>query len=179
MNKRLAAPLLWFWPWILLCLLVAALPAPPAAAQEASPPAHKYGLGIGSATIVNGLDGKVWFGATALQAVVGVWGGGGARERFGHFHGLGVGVDYLFEMPPLARAPYFVVAWSFGPGAGFAVQTVSGGKPALAVSGVAGLEFRFTTIPLELAIEYRPTVGLLPDVGIALVDFTGHLRVTF
>ena len=176
MKKRLGAP--WFWPCILLWLLAAALPARQAAAQEAAP-AHKYGLGIGSATIVNGIDGKVWFGGTALQAVVGVWGGGGARERFGHVRGLGVGVDYLFEMPPIARSAYFDVAWSFGPGAGFGVQTISGGKPALAASGVAGLEFRFTTIPLELAIEYRPTVGLLPDFGIALVDFTGHLRVTF
>ena len=175
MNKRLAAR----WSWIVALLVFASLPAPDAAAQETAPPASRYGLGIGSATIVNGIDGKIWFGNTALQAVVGVWGGGGARERFGHFRGLGVGVDYLFEMPALARAQYFVVAWSFGPGAGFGVQTISGGRPGLAASGVAGLEFRFTTIPLELVVEYRPTVAFLPDVGIALVDFTAHLRVTF
>jgi len=41
------------------------------------------------------------------------------------------------------------------------------------------LEFNFTKIPLDLVIEYRPTVGLLPDPGLDLVDFTAHLRVYF
>jgi hypothetical protein len=85
-------------------------------------------------------------------------------------------LDYLFEMPALARTQYFNVDWSFGLGGGVGVPTVDG-RVGAAASGIAGLEFNFTTVPLDLTIEFRPTVGLVPDPGLHLVDFTAHLRV--
>src|SRR6185503_19481986 len=80
-----------------------------------------FGIGLGSATIANGVSMKYYTGGPALQGVVGFWGGGGIGDRFKHPGGLAVGFDYLFEMPSLATTPYFTLDWSFGLGAGFGV----------------------------------------------------------
>jgi hypothetical protein len=150
-----------------------------ATAAEGERRAGGFGIGIGSATIANGVSAKYFLGGAALQGVVGFWGGGGIGERFGHIDGLAVGFDYLLEMPSLARSPYFSVDWSFGLGAGFGVQTFAHQTPAVAGSGIAGLEFNFTRVPLDLVVEFRPTLAILPDPKLHLVDFTAHLRVYF
>jgi len=137
-----------------------------------------FGLGIGSATIANGLSFKGMTGPGAVQAVAGFWGGGGAKHRFGEAHGLALGADYLFEMPSLARSRWFSLDWSVGLGAGVGVARFDD-RAGRAGSGVAGLEFNFTTIPLDLTVEYRPTLRILHDVGLDLVDFTAHLRLWF
>lgn len=150
-----------------------------ARADDGGRRAEGFGLGLGSATIANGISMKYFMGGTALQGVVGVWGGGGWNHRFGHADGLAAAVDYLFEMPSLARAPYFTLDWSFGLGAGFGVETFSNRSPGLAGSGIAGLEFNFTRIPLDVVVEYRPTLSILSDVDLHLVDFTAHVRFYF
>jgi hypothetical protein len=152
--------------------------APGSARADGGRRASGFGLGLGSATIANGLSMKYFLGGSALQGVVGVRGGGGIDERFRHADGVAVGVDYLFEMPSLAASQYFTLDWSFGLGAGFGVST-AGGSPSLAGSGVAGLEFNFTRVPLDVVVEYRPTVGILSDVHLHLVDFTAHVRFYF
>jgi hypothetical protein len=159
--------------------LAAGLFAPAAVRAEGERRASGFGLGIGSATIANGLSMKYYRGGGALQGVVGLWGAGGIKERFHHAGGLAVGADYLFEMPSLARSQYFTVDWCFGLGAGFGVQAFSGGSPGLAASGIAGIEFNFTRVPLDLVLEFRPTVGILPDPGVDLIDFTAHFRFYF
>src|SRR3954463_4978440 len=98
-----------------------------------------FGLGLGSATIANGLSLKKFMGGSAFQGVVGFWGGGGFGDRFHHAGGVAVGADYLLEMPSLASSPYFTLDWSFGLGAGFGVETFSNHSPGLAGSGIAGL----------------------------------------
>jgi hypothetical protein len=168
----------------LLLLATAALGAEVLAARSAQADegdrrAHGFGIGIGAGTIANGLSMKYFMGGSALQGVVGFWGGGGIAERFRHVEGVAGSVDYLFEMPSLTRSQYFTVDWAFGLGAGFGVQTFQNGSPALAGSGIAGLEFNFTKVPLDLVVEYRPTVGILPHPGLHLVDFTAHLRFYF
>jgi hypothetical protein len=137
-----------------------------------------FGIGIGSGTIANGLSLKLMAGPGAFQVVAGVWGGGGARDRFVHADGIAGSLDYLFEMPSLAQSQYFSIDWSFGIGGGVGVPTFNG-RLCAAVSGIAGLEFNFTTIPLDLTLEFRPSVGIIPDPGLNLVDFTAHLRLWF
>jgi hypothetical protein len=153
--------------------------APAAAHAQAARRAQGFGLGLGAGTIANGLSMKYYMGGAALQGVVGVFGGGDVGDRFRHFNGIAGSLDYLFEMPSLARSQYFTVDWSFGLGAGFGVQAFSSGSPALAGSGIAGIEFNFTTFPLDLVIEYRPSLGILPDPGLNLVNFTAHIRIYF
>ena len=74
-------------------------------------------------------------------------------------------------MPSLAQTQYFNLDWNFGLGGGVGVST-SGGSPGVAVAGIAGLEFNFTKVPIDLTVEYRPAIGLLPGVGIGLIGFT-------
>jgi hypothetical protein len=150
-----------------------------------APPAHALGtarqgvgIGLGMATVANGVSLKVMAGPGALQAVAGLWGGGGSRRRFSRAAGLAFGADYLFEMPSLARTEFFTLDWSFGLGAGMGVRSFSE-KFALAGSGVAGLEFNFTAVPLDVTIEYRPTLQILSDVDLELIDFTAHVRLWF
>jgi hypothetical protein len=141
--------------------------------------ARGFGLGLGSGTIANGLSAKDYLGGAALQGVVGLWGGGGFHDRFRHANGLAVSADYLFEMPSLTSSQFFTLDWSFGLGAGFGVDDFRGRSPGLAASGVAGLEFNFTRIPLDVVVEYRPTLAILSDVHLHLVDFTAHVRFYF
>jgi hypothetical protein len=150
-----------------------------ARADEGGRRAQGFGLGLGSGTIANGVSMKYFMGGNALQGVVGFWGGGGFGDRFRHAGGIAVSADYLFEMPSLATSPYFTLDWSFGLGAGFGVETYSRHSPGLAGSGIAGLEFNFTRIPLDVVVEYRPTLRILSDVHLHLVDFTGHIRFYF
>ena len=119
---------------------------------------------------------KLMTGPGAFQGVVGFWGGGGVKDRFSNVGGVAGSLDYLFEMPTIASNVYFDVAWSFGVGAGVGVPTTNS-SPGAAVSGIAGLEFNFALVPLDFGIELRPTIGVAPDVGVNLIDFTAHLRV--
>jgi len=137
-----------------------------------------FGVGLGSGTIANGLSVKMMAGPGAFQWVAGFWGGGGAGDRFRHIDGVAGSLDYLFEMPSLARSPYFTVDWAFGFGGGVGVPTFNG-QVGAAASGIAGIEFNFTTVPLDLTIEYRPTIAIIPDPHLHLVDFTAHLRLWF
>jgi len=141
-----------------------------------------FGLGIGSGTGATGISGKLMAGPGAFQGVFGFWGHGDSSGpgpgQYSSVDGIALSLDYLFEMPSLATTQYFNLDWNFGLGGGVGVST-NGGTPGVAVAGVAGLEFNFTRIPLDLTIEYRPGVSLLPDVGIGLIGFTAHLRVWF
>lgn len=153
---------------LLLALSLASRPA------AALPPrgGAKFGVGVGGGLGVSGLSGKLWLDeGHALQGVVGAWGVG----RDGVGYGLGVSIDYLWEMPVLAQPEPVVIAWNLGLGG-----SVGANSPAwLGVSGVAGLEFNFQPVPIDLTLEYRPGFGILPGFGPDLVNFTGHARVHF
>jgi len=171
------------WKSALILVVGAAAVLAPSRAHAWGTPRQGFGIGIGSGTGATGVSGKLMAGPGAFQGVVGFWGHGGDPNRpgtgqYGSIDGVALSLDYLFEMPSLATTQYFNLDWNFGFGGGFGVST-SGGTPGVAVAGVAGLEFNFTKVPLDLTLEYRPAVGLLPGVGIGLIGFTAHLRVWF
>src|SRR5262245_19373484 len=93
----------------ILAFVVALAGPGTASADEGGRRTQGFGLGLGSGTIANGLSMKYFMGGTALQGVVGVWGGGGIGERFHHANGLAVSADYLIEMPALASSEYFAL----------------------------------------------------------------------
>ena len=169
---------MWKSALIVGIVVVAAALAPSRAAADFGTPRHNFGIGLGMGTGASGVSAKLMAGPGAFQAVAGVWGSGNGEGRYAHIDGVALSLDYLFEMPSLATTQYFNLDWNFGFGGGFGVST-SGGTPGVAVAGVAGLEFNFTKVPLDLTLEYRPAVGLLPGVGIGLIGFTAHLRVWF
>ena len=86
--------------------------------------------------------------------------------------------DYLYEMPVLLDTQLGDLAWNVGPGLGLGVYAPTN-SVALTATGVVGLELAFGPIPLDLVVEYRPTLVFVPEVYFDPIDFTGHLRVFF
>jgi hypothetical protein len=168
------------WKSAAVVAVLAAAALAPSRAHAFGAARQGFGLGIGSGTGATGVSGKLMAGPGAFQGVVGFWGHGDkpGPGQYSSIDGIALSLDYLYEMPSLAHTQYFSLDWSFGLGGGVGVAT-GGGTPGVAVAGIAGLEFNFTQIPLDLTIEYRPAVGLLPGVGIGLVGFTAHLRLWF
>jgi len=171
------------WKSALIVAVLAGSVLAPSRANAWTQPREGFGLGIGSGTGATGVSAKWMMQPGALQFVLGFWGHGDGNSgpgprQYTHLDGIALSVDYLFEMPSLARTQFFNLDWSFGLGGGVGVAT-GGGTPGVAVAGIAGLEFNFTKIPLDLTVEYRPAIGFLPGFGIGLIGFTAHLRVWF
>jgi hypothetical protein len=166
------------WKSGVFLVAVAALALAPSRAAAFGTPRQGFGIGLGMGTGASGVSGKLMAGPGAFQAVVGVWGSGTGPGRYAHIDGVALSLDYLFEMPTIVSSQYFNVDWDFGLGGGVGVAT-SGGTPGVAGAAIAGLEFNFTRIPLDVALEYRPVVGFLPDFGIGLIGFTAHVRLWF
>lgn len=167
----------------LLGALAVALMAPPAlAAPDKIRTPGKFGIGLGAGTLANGLSAKYWVATDhALQFNLGIYGGGGFSDRFKRFRGFAVSADYLFEMPDIVTAgEAFVLGWNLGAGVGVGVRGYDNDDRAyVAGAFIAGLEFRFIPIPLDIVIEYRPALLIVPDVALKAVDFTAHIRVYF
>jgi hypothetical protein len=162
-----------FWGAVVLALTLA-----PSRAHAWGSPRNGFGIGIGSGTGATGVSAKVMAGPGAFQGVVGFWGAGEGFHQYSSIDGVALSLDYLFEMPTLVSSQYFNIDWDFGFGGGVGIPT-RGGDVGFGAAGIAGLEFNFTRVPLDLALEYRPSVGIVPGFGIQLVGFTAHLRVWF
>jgi hypothetical protein len=163
-------------------IATSALTTTPAAAEDIRSPG-RFGLGIGSGTLANGLSAKYFASKQhAFQFHLGPYGGGGFKNRWAHVDGLGLGADYLFEMPSIARVgKAFELGWNLGVGLGLGFRERDDELDgfALAAAFVAGLEFNFIPVPLDLVLEWRPSILVVPDVGVDLVDFTAQLRFYF
>jgi len=136
--------------------------------------AGNFGIGVGGGTAVSGLSMKYLLSTdTSLQAVVG--GAGYANDDFGNT-AIGVDLDFLLELPTLTTIDgLFELGWEAGLGA----WTWIGDPFWLGVNGAAGIQFNFQPVPIDLVLEWRPAVRVVPDVGVELVDFGGHLRFYF
>jgi len=127
--------------------------------------AESLGIGVGSTTIASGLSLKQYAGPTAFQLTAGCWGG---------CDGVAASLDFLVPMPAFANAQVLALAWNFG--AGPAVG-IGGGEVGIAGSFVLGLEVIFQPLPIDLVLEWRPAVHVLPDLDLEFVAFGGHLRI--
>lgn len=157
------------FPCALLCL---ALSAPAFAARPSS---GNFGVGLGGGTGTTGLSAKYYpSDSTAVQALVGIYG-------FGHSGGgMSLAADYLFEMPALAESEVVNVGWNVGPGAWGGVYSGGGLSGAfIGASAVAGLEFLVQPLPIDVVLEYRPALLLVPDIAIDFVSFDAHIRYYF
>lgn len=149
----------------------------------------RFGLGIGMGTIANGLSAKYFVDKkNALQFNLGEFGGRGFDDRWGHWGGFGFSADYLFEMPTIAKAGNaFELAWNIGAGLGVGFDDDDYHHKdkhyhdyfALGASFVLGLELNFIPVPIDIVLEFRPGLLLVPYVDLDPVDFTAHLRVYF
>ena len=156
-------------------LLVSALLLPSAAVAGAPHRgAGHWGIGVGGGTTGAGVSAKTFLSDNqALQGVVGLYGPWGQGAQ-----GIGLNADWLWEMPTLAEGEPVELAWNAGLGAGAALFPEFNSL-GVGVSGVLGLELAFKPVPLDLVIEYRPTLSVLPGIGLDPLAFTGHLRWFF
>jgi len=172
----------------LLAIIFTAFTAGSASAEPMRTPG-RFGIGIGSGTLANGLSAKYFLNSNnALQFNLGTFGGRGIEHRWSRYGGFGFSADYLFEMPAIAKAGRtFELAWNLGAGLGVGFDNHDyehknhryHDYTAFAAAFVLGLEFNFIAVPLDIVLEFRPTLLLVPYVAIDPVDFTAHIRFYF
>lgn len=164
-------------PWLGAAFIGGALGLSSPAAHAGAPAGKVFGLGIGGGLAVTGLSGKYMLrDDAALQGVVGVLHAGRDDDS------LAVSVDFLYEMPDLFTEDGVALAWNAGFGALVGVyenEFGDGGGVKAGISGVVGLELVIDPVPLDLVLEYRPHVILVPSTDIELIEFTAHIRFWF
>lgn len=127
-----------------------------------------FGLGLGGGLGPVGISAKYFMSDKhALQGMAGTYARGG---------GLGLGADYLFEGPAIVTGEVAELGWNVGAGPQL---YLFGGTLGLAATGVAGLEVNFQPVPIDIVLEYRPGVYIIPGVAADLVNFSGHVRYYF
>lgn len=158
--------------YLALCLLTLGLffATSPDTAHAQVRAGGNFGIGLGGGSGTSGISMKYFLADShALQGVVGIWGLGRGELV------VGLTGDYLFEGPALFSNGTLEIGWNVGFGPFLGV----GDAFWLGVNGVLGLEFNLDFIPLDIVVEYRPGVLILPGVDPDLLNFTGHIRYYF
>ena len=120
-------------------------------AQEANTN-YRFGVGIrlstAAPTISNSVSLKYFmYNGNALEGLV----------SFGNRFGIGG----LYEFhKPINSAPG--LQWFFGGGAYVGFQD---GDTYLGPQGVIGLDYKFTNIPLNLSLDWKPELDLIPKIN--------------
>ena len=71
-------------------------------------------------------------------------------------------------------------AWFVGPGAHVGLSTIEGQtKFALAVAGQIGIEYDFASIPLQLSLDARPRLNVIPSTDFHWGDIAFGIRYMF
>lgn len=121
-----------------------------------------FGFGLGGGTLVSGLSFKQFLGdGLSVQVAVGYLYGNwhdGLGGPKGNYSGLGGNLDLLAEMPRLLSGEAGTLNWYFGAGLSAGI----GNWVILAASPILGLAFRFGPLPIDLALELRPTFQVAP-----------------
>lgn len=181
--KRWLAGLLFF-AVVLFCGAQSAFAAKPIKQ------AGNFGIGLGVGTTATPISMKYFLDSSlSIQGNVGWWRGWGwggcgrfrGRDRDFYCGGyyrdaLGLGADVLFEGGPLAGNESVTLDWEIGGGAGIGLADYGFG---LAVAFVTGLQLNIHALPIDVVLEYRPSLYLVPGLAFNFVDFTGHVRYYF
>jgi hypothetical protein len=152
-----------------LALVAAVLFAMPASASSPMA-AGALGLGLGSGTWASPLSARYNLTkTTAVQANVGSYGAYGTTSTLG----LALSADYIAMRNVAKRTSVVTIGWNLGVGAGLgAFSNVT----HVRIAGVAGLEFNFNNLPVDIVLEFRPNAAILPIVDLHIVLLTGHVR---
>ncbi len=156
-----------------------------AAAQAGEGRLDGFGVGLGYGTGITGVSLKTQLGdARAFQAVIGCW--GGYRNEC---YGIGGSADLLFNMPIITDEGSVALAWNVGGGGSIGFRDDGwarhphrdrrGHSMWLAGQFVAGLEFLFPSVPLDLVIEWRPHLYIVPSIWLHFENFGFHVRYYF
>ena len=83
--------------------------------------------------------------------------------------------EYLATQGHIIRAPAFTMPWYVGGGLDLGV----GAGLALGIHGNIGLAAQFSSVPIDLFVEWTPRVWLVDFVQLELIGFNAGVRVWF
>lgn len=157
--------------------------AAPSAAEAQVGGARPFGLGLALGYPDVGLSANYYTTpTTSLQFVLSFWYRNGriGRGYINNSSGVFLRADYLFHPTVLVRGATADLGFYVGPGlyAGFG----DGETFALGAELPVGLAVRFKGIPLDLAFEAVPRLGILDHGGVGLgfgIGGTFHIRFYF
>lgn len=126
------------------------------------------GIGLGTGTLASGVSAEFRLDPThSVQATLGapvlVL---GQRSPIG----LSLAADYIVNMGELSVTRPGDLSWNVGGGAGVLLTNVQGAG-LVGVSGVVGAQFAFVEVPVELNLDYRPTL-LMGGGGVLFLPFS-------
>jgi len=85
---------------------------------------------------------------------------------------FGIGGLYEVHKPTTATG----LNWFFGGGAYIGFQD---GNTYLGPTGIIGLDYKFTNIPLNLSLDWKPELDIIPDINFVPDAFAISARFTF
>jgi hypothetical protein len=125
-------------------LLAAALPIAAQAQDKVREPGN-IGLGLGGNIFGAGVSGKYFIDeSNAVQGLVGL----GYSST-----SLTVSADYLYNFPPFVQEEDLSIGWYAGFGGALVL-----GASVLGVTGIVGVDVDVDEVPLDLFVEYRPSL---------------------
>ena len=165
------------------CTALALCVATPSVAHAQVGGARRFGLGLALGYPDVGLSAQYFLTQkTSLQFVLSFWYRDGrfGRDYVDSSSGVFLRADYLFHPATLIRGSSADLEFYIGPGlyAGFG----SGDSIALGAELPLGLAVQFKTIPIDLALEAVPRLGIIDPNGIRLNFGVGgafHVRYYF
>jgi hypothetical protein len=129
--------------------------------------AQDYRLALGvrlsnsTPTLNNSITGKYFVtDRTAIEGIV----------SFGSRFGLGG----LIELHKPLNAQGF--SWFYGAGAYVGFQD---GDTYLGPTGILGLDYKFTNVPINLSVDWKPELDIIPDINFIPDAFALSVRFTF
>ena len=134
---------------------------------------EKIGLGIGSGTTTSALTAKKYLQSD--KAIQFFFGTKGINSN----HNFALGLDGVIEKP-IQEISIGQIFYGFGAGCG--IFSYNGfGLPisSIGFSGIAEFGLHFSTIPLELILDIRPTLFLGSGAGLSLFGGGGAIRWYF
>jgi len=170
-----------WWGALLWALTIGALTmgAPPA--QAGNKNHNDFGLGLTSGAQQYGLSGKYFLNAG--QAIQGSLTAGMVPSSNVGYRHTSVGLDYVVQKARIRQGERYDVSWNAGAGLALGGLNPIGvseeereeenddgddftyAPVVLTASPLVGLEFGFARVPIDIVMEYRPTVNYVPGHG--------------
>lgn len=134
------------------------------AQSDVTGPAYRLGLGVrlsnSTPTLNNSITGKYF--VTDRSAVEGI-------ISFGSRFGLGA----LLEIHKPTNIEG--LRWFYGAGAYVGFEN---GDTYLGPTGILGIDYKFTSVPINLSLDWKPELDIIPDINFVPDAFALSVRFT-
>ena len=149
---------------LFLAILSAGFAVSASAQNEVPGPNYRLGLGVrlsnSSPTLINSITGKYF--VTDRSAVEGI-------VSFGSRFGIGG----LLEIHKPTNMDG--LKWFYGAGAYVGFES---GDTYLGPTGILGIDYKFTNVPINLSLDWKPELDIIPDINFVPDAFALSVRFT-